>query len=237
MAADDRTPRRLNLYGRRKGKALRAGRKALVEAALPRLRAVAGDAACPQALFPEPRRALWLEVGFGAGEHLAEQAAAHPDVGIFGAEPYAAGVARLVAYVAERGLGNVRIVDGDVRPFLQALPDACLERVFLLFPDPWPKARHAKRRFVNPDNIAQVARTLADHGEWRIATDDAGYCRWTLALLSDHPQFEWQAESPADWRERPPDWPRTRYEAKALAAGRACVYLRFRRRARGGQAD
>jgi len=182
----------------------------------------------PQALFPDRRR-IWLEIGFGAGEHLAAQAAAHPECGLIGCEPYITGVARLLALADERGLTNLRIVVDDARLLLEALPDACLERIFVLFPDPWPKTRHHKRRIVNPATAAQFARLLAPGGELRLATDDMDYARAMLLAVLPERRLTWLAREPADWRQPPPDWVTTRYQEKALAAGRRCVFLRFER--------
>lgn len=183
----------------------------------------------PAQLFPAARE-LWLEIGFGGGEHLASQARAHPDVGFVGVEPFVTGVARLLAEMTAGGLGNIRIFPDDARLLLPALPDGSLGRIFVLFPDPWPKKRHHKRRIVNPETVAEFARLLRPGGELRIATDDVGYARWILAACLAEPRLEWLAERAADWRERPADWPPTRYEQKALAAGRRPVYFRFRRR-------
>jgi tRNA (guanine-N7-)-methyltransferase len=184
----------------------------------------------PQRLFPVPPAELWLEIGFGAGEHLAEQATAHPDIGFLGAEVFENGVVKLLAEVRRRDLANVRILVDDARLLLAALPDACLGRVFILFPDPWPKQRHHKRRMVSPAALDQLARTMKAGAELRLATDDADYLRAMLELVPAHPGFVWQARRPADWLRRPPDWPATRYEAKALAAGRIPHFLRFTRR-------
>jgi len=187
----------------------------------------------PGALFPGGPRPLWLEIGFGAGEHLAAQAALHPEIGLIGCEPYIAGVASLLARAEQAGLANLRVVVDDARLLLAALPDRSLERIFVLFPDPWPKTRHHKRRIVNPTTAAEFARLLAPGGELRLATDDMGYLRAMLLALGRQPGLIWLAERPADWRERPDDAPPTRYEQKALAAGRACVHLRYRRAACG----
>ena len=187
----------------------------------------------PGALFPGGPRPLWLEIGFGAGEHLAAQAALHPEIGLIGCEPYIAGVASLLARAEQAGLANLRVVVDDARLLLAALPDRSLERIFVLFPDPWPKTRHHKRRIVNPTTAAEFARLLAPGGELRLATDDMGYLRAMLLALGRQPGLIWLAERPADWRERPDYAPPTRYEQKALAAGRACVHLRYRRAACG----
>lgn len=183
----------------------------------------------PRALFPEAG-AVWLEIGFGGGEHLAAQARAHPDVGLIGVEPFINGVARLLSLIEAEGLGNIRIFTDDARLLLPLLPDQSLEKIFILFPDPWPKKRHHKRRIVNRQTVAEFARLLAPAGELRLATDDPDYARWILAACLAEPRLEWLAERARDWRERPADWPPTRYEQKALAAGRRPVYLRFRRR-------
>ncbi len=226
------------VYGRRKGRPLRPGQRDLCERLLPRL-AVAmpppGESLQPATLFERPLREIWLEIGFGGGEHLAAQAAAHPDVGILGAEVFINGVARLLRAIDQIGLANVRIHHGDARALLAALPPASVARTFVLFPDPWPKSRHRKRRLIRPASLDRLAEILADGGELRLATDDAGYLTWMLECLGRHPDFRWLARRPADWRVRPADWPPTRYEEKALAAGRRPAYLRWRRRPRGGR--
>jgi tRNA (guanine-N7-)-methyltransferase len=185
-------------------------------------------------VFPDHRPKLWLEIGFGGGEHLLSQAQAHPDVGIIGCEPFLNGVAKLLAGIdrcrqAGSSLSNIRIFRGDGRQLLEILPTQSLDRAFLLFPDPWPKTRHHKRRFIQTDSVDQFVRLLKNGSELRIATDHPDYCRWALLHMVSHPAFEWLAEGPEDWRQRPTDWPETRYEAKAAAAGRQRYYLRFRR--------
>ncbi len=183
----------------------------------------------PAALF-EPRPcAVWLEIGFGGGEHLAAQAARHPGIGFLGVEPFRNGVARLLEAVAAQGSRNVRVLVDDARLLLDALPEASLERAFVLFPDPWPKARHHKRRIVNPETAARLAEVIRPGGELRLATDDPDYGRWMLATLLAEPRFAWTAARAADWREPPADWVPTRYEAKARAAGRRPVFLTFSR--------
>ena len=219
------------IYGRRKGHRLRPGRQRLLDQALPELQLDLPESGPldPAGLFARRPERLWLEIGFGGGEHLAAQAAAHPEIGLIGCEPFISGVARLLSLIQGQGLTNVRLFTDDARLLLQALPAGCLERIFVLFPDPWPKTRHHKRRIVNAATAAEFARLLQAGGEVRLATDDMSYARAMLLALRGHAALHWQAERPKDWRERPPDWPLTRYESKALAAGRMCVYLRFRR--------
>jgi tRNA (guanine-N7-)-methyltransferase len=182
----------------------------------------------PHRLSPESP--LWLEIGFGAGEHLAWQAAQNPGVTLVGCEVYRNGIAACLGRVARDRLVNVRVWPADARDLIDEMPDASVDRAFLLFPDPWPKARHAERRFVAPANLDSLARILKPGAELRLATDDLVYLRWTLERLPLHPAFCWQARGPSDWRERPADWPPTRFEQKAIAEGRKPAYLRFRRR-------
>jgi len=222
---------RFHFHGRRKGRKLRAGQQRLIAELLPRL-VVALPAAGSldlAALFPGAAE-VWLEIGFGGGEHLAWQAERHPDIGFLGAEVFQNGVARLLGHAAERNLANIRVWPEDARALLEALPAASIGRVFLLFPDPWPKLRHAKRRFVGRLNLDRFARIMKPGAELRMASDDSGQIRWMLEQTLPHPAFEWLASGPADWRVRPSDWPATRYEEKALAEGRRASYLRFRRR-------
>ncbi|TNE67124.1 MAG: tRNA (guanosine(46)-N7)-methyltransferase TrmB [Alphaproteobacteria bacterium] len=217
-------------FGRRKGKSLSGRKQGLMDDLLPRISVQIPDGdqmIDPASLFTSPKRALWLEIGFGKGEHLAWQAEAHPDVGLVGCEPYLNGVAGLLTHIEEREIDNIRIYGDDARHVLWKLPDASVERVFLLHPDPWPKARHARRRFVNPSNLDDIARVMVDGGEFRVGTDHPIYREWTALQMSARTDFEWLAEGPEDWLTRPDDWPETRYEAKALE-GRA-TYFRFRR--------
>ena len=181
-------------------------------------------------LFAPPKSRAWLEIGFGGGEHLVWQARANVDVGLIGCEVFEDGVVKVLSVIDEAKLGNVLLSTEDAREVLRRLPAASLDRVFILFPDPWPKTRHHKRRFVQMEMLDSLARIMCKGAEFRFATDDAGYRLWTLERLSAHPAFAWLARSPEEWRARPADWPQTRYEAKAIAAGRACTYLRFVRR-------
>jgi tRNA (guanine-N7-)-methyltransferase len=177
-------------------------------------------------MFPDAQR-FALEVGFGGGEHLAEQARRNPDTGFIGCEPFENGVAKLLTQVQASRLRNVRVVPDDARDILVRLPDASLSFVFVLFPDPWPKLRHHKRRFIQTRTLDQIHRLLKLGGELRIATDHTDYGQWALMHLMRDNRFEWAATRAADWRVRPADWVPTRYEQKALKAGRSCIYLRF----------
>jgi tRNA (guanine-N7-)-methyltransferase len=224
--------KRRRLYGRRRGRILRKGRKALLEELLPKLRTEIGDGPLdPAALFDRPVTDIWLEIGFGAGEHLAARAAAHPDVGFLGAEHYLAGIASLLKHIAAADLDNVRILTDDAALLLDALPDASLGRVFLLYPDPWPKARHEKRRFLSQENLDRLHRVMKLGAELLIATDHPVYLSWAIERMASRLDFIWLAEGPKDWREPPPDWPGTRYETKAVREGRTPTYLRYRRNA------
>ena len=172
---------------------------------------------------------LWLEIGFGQGEHIAAQAKDNLDTLLIGCEPYVNGVSSLLRTIDAHAINNILIHDEDARVLLDALPDASVGRLFLLFPDPWPKSRHHKRRFISTANLDRIARILKAGAEFRFATDHPGYARWALWHALNHAEMEWPAECAADWRIRPSDWPATRYEEKAQADGRACIYLTFRR--------
>lgn len=185
----------------------------------------------PAELFP-PATPLWLEIGFGGGEHLVEMAARHPETGFIGCEPFLTGVAKVLGARAERGLDNIRIVVDDARVLLDLLPARSLQRIYVLFPDPWPKTRHHKRRIVNPATVAAFARVLQSGGELRLASDDMAYASVMLETVLREPGFIWLAERARDWRCRPPDQIATRYEMKAARAGRPSRYLCFRRRNR-----
>lgn len=220
-------PRRV--YGRRRGRPLRQGRLQLKDRLLPRLAIALPERGPldPAALFSPGPAAVWLEIGFGAGEHLAAQAELHPDIGMIGCEVFENGVARLVAEIARRDLRNIRIYPDDARALLDALAPASLGRVFILFPDPWPKQRHHKRRLVAPATLDRLAILMMPGAELLLASDDHDYVAWMLEHATAHPAFRWLARCPGDWRERPPDWPPTRYEEKARAAGRMPAFLRF----------
>ena len=219
-------------FGRRQGRPLRQNARTLIQSLLPRLAiAEPGETTRldPRTLFAETVREVWLEVGFGGGEHLAAQAAAHRDVGLIGCEVFVNGIAALLGHVQREALDNVRIFPEDARLLFPALPDACFARVFVLFPDPWPKKRHIERRFIGPENLPELARLLVDGGELRIATDEPTYQDWALEQMNAAADF---TSATADPAKRPVDWVETRYEAKALREGRAPIYLSYARRPR-----
>jgi tRNA (guanine-N7-)-methyltransferase len=217
---------RRKLYGRRKGPKLSARQAGLRRTLLGELAWRVGDD--PRTQFPNTVQDVWLEVGFGAGEHLVWQAREHPHVGLIGAEPYEMGMAKILTKLEESPLNTVRLFEGDGRDIIEALPDASLGRFFLLFPDPWPKTRHHKRRFLQTAMLDSVARVLKPGGELRFATDDKSYLPYALERLMAHPAFVWLAQGPGDWKFRPADWPPTRYETKAIKG--PPTFLRFARR-------
>ncbi|HVI31686.1 tRNA (guanosine(46)-N7)-methyltransferase TrmB [Phenylobacterium sp.] len=214
----------LRSFGRIKSRTIKPRQAALMDTLLPQIR-VPAEPFDPRALMPEARE-VWLEIGFGGGEHMAAQAAKHPDVLILGAEPFQNGVASALRHIDEQGLKNVRVKDGDARELLSHLPDGSLERVFILFPDPWPKARHHKRRLVQADVAAELARVLKPGGRLRFASDWADYVDWSLERLTANPAFRWTAERAAGWRAPPADHVTTRYEEKRLGDC-APVFLDF----------
>ncbi len=218
----DRPP--LRSYGRLKSRTIKPRQAALMETLLPSLRVPDGRFD-PRALMPGASEA-WLEIGFGGGEHLAAQAARRPDVLFIGAEPFHNGVASALRHVAERGLANVRLHDGDARELLGRLPDASLARIFILFPDPWPKVRHHKRRLLQADVACELARVLQPGGRLRFASDWADYVDVALARLLAAPGLSWTAEQASDWRTPPFDHATTRYEEKRLGDC-APVFLDF----------
>jgi tRNA (guanine-N7-)-methyltransferase len=222
------------LYGRRRGRRLRPGQRRLLDTLLPRLRLeLPGEGTLdPRLLFGKDVRPVWLEIGFGAGEHLAAQAVREPERGFIGCEVFENGIAKLLGEIERLGLGNVRLFIDDARLLIDTLAEASLERVFILFPDPWPKQRHHKRRILSKATLDALAHAMCDGGELRLATDDMDYLAWMLERTTAHAAFEWLARGPRDWRERPADWPETRYQMKAVAAGRRPAFLRLVRRTR-----
>jgi len=225
------------VYGRRLAAPLSPARQARldhwrqqIEIILPKTGAVCPIP--PVKYFNGSIRDYWLEIGFGKGEHLAAQAQTSPDIGMIGCEPFLNGISGLVDLVDSQDLANVRIFNDDARLLMDSLPDQSIGRAFILFPDPWPKARHHKRRVVSAGNIAVLSRILKDGAELRIGTDHREYCRWIMAHMLRSMDFTWLSDDPAQWRSRPHDWPPSRYEIKAVEQGRKSSYLRFIRRPR-----
>jgi len=216
------------LYGRAKGHKLRAGQASLVEAMLPQVAVPESGPIDSTSLFGDARP-LELEIGFGAGEHLAGQAAMRPDHGFIGCEPFLNGVVGALGHIRDGGLTNVRLHMGDALEVIERLPDASLDRVYLLHPDPWRKARHAKRRMVNHGPLDLIAAKLKLGCEFRLGTDDPTYCRWAMMVMNQRRDFEWQAKEAKDFLTRPDDWPETRYERKARRQGHEVWYFRYRR--------
>jgi tRNA (guanine-N7-)-methyltransferase len=226
------TPRQGAFFGRRKGHPLRPQQTALFDTLLPRL-ALDLDTPAPATLtklFPAPVEAARLEIGFGGGEHLIAEAEREPRTGFIGCEPFVNGMAKALAAIAAAKLTNIRLHFGDATFLLPWLPDGSLERIDLIYPDPWPKRRHWKRRFVQEESLAELARVLADGGEFRFASDIPDYVAWTLRHVLRSGHFEWTAERADDWRLPWPGFTSTRYEAKAKRAGRAPCYLMFRKK-------
>ena len=222
------------LYGRSRGHRLRPRQQRLLDLTLPRLSFPATQAGEPLAAFSARPAELWLEVGFGGGEHALAQVAAHPDAGLIACEVFENGICSLLSRLVPEGgeadarlPPNLRLWTHDARDLLRALPDACLDRLFLLFPDPWPKARHAKRRFVHPALLPLLARVLKPGSAWRVASDDPTYQAWVREVMAAQHLFD----APPPATQRPAGWPPTRYEAKALREGRAPLYWQFTRRA------
>lgn len=223
--------RRDSFFGRRKGKALRPGQQALIENLLPRLRL---DITQPPpedlaSLFPHSPARLCLEIGFGGGEHLIDQAVSGPNTGFIGVEPFLNGMAKALAAVDRLRLSNVRVYDQDAVSLLDWLPQSSINRIDLLYPDPWPKRRHWKRRFVSRLNLQRIVRILRPGGQFRFASDISGYVDWTLLHTARQHDLIWTARTADDWRRPWPGWKQTRYEKKAINAGRRPVYLVFRK--------
>lgn len=230
-----------HFYGRRQGRRLRKAKSALMDIFLPNIRL---NSKKPLS-FVGKKQKLYLEIGFGDGDHLAEHSLQNKDICYIGAEVFKNGIANLLSLitgikkndeVAENisllpnRSDNLRIWDDDIRLLFPLLPDACLDKVFLLFPDPWPKKRHANRRFINPENLQTLARLIKPNGILRIATDHKTYKFWTLRQLHNCPYFEWTATCGNDWKNPPSDWVETKYQKKAIREGRKPVFLDFRRK-------
>lgn len=231
-------------YGRRKGRVIRKAKTTLLDAFLPELKITPETIFDKNQLFGTPVEGVCLEIGFGDGQHLAGQALKNPNFGFIGAEVYQNGVANLLSLITgikegtdipdkinltDGRVDNIRVFDDDIRLLFKQIPDNFLEKIFVLFPDPWPKKRHSHRRFINPDNLTEIARILKKGGILRVATDHRIYKGWTLRQLAADSNFKWTAQSGADWKNEPVDWVQTKYQKKALREGRKPVFLDFAR--------
>jgi tRNA (guanine-N7-)-methyltransferase len=221
----------LSSFGRRIGKRLGVGQKELLQNILPQISIQLPDngALTPQNIFTTKPDRLWMEIGFGGGEFLAEQIKRHPDIGFIGCEPYLNGVANLLKLLQGNSLGNVRIWADDARDLLQKLTPASLDKVFILFPDPWPKTRHHKRRIISDRMLDLLHEKLSADGQLVLATDHKEYAEWMLEHVTRHPGFEWLAKSPNDWKEPPEGWVATKYETKTRAWGSEPVFLKLKK--------
>ncbi|MET3792983.1 tRNA (guanine(46)-N(7))-methyltransferase TrmB [Aquamicrobium terrae] len=233
VSREDERPSRASeaFFGRRRGKALRSGQSAALASGLGRygldLSSPAPDDL--RRLLSSPVEGVRLEIGFGGGEHLLHEATTRPGTGFIGVEPFVNGMAKMAAALERQPLANIRLFHDDATLLLDWLPAASLDGIDLLYPDPWPKKRHWKRRFVNAANLDRFARALKPGGRFRFASDIDTYVNWTLLHCRAHPAFEWQAHEAADWHTPYEGWPGTRYEAKALREGRPPAYLTFLR--------
>lgn len=221
----------LRSYGRRRGRKRSVRQQQIFETGLARWGIDdVGEASqlCPRSLFAHHPEQIWLEIGFGGGEHLIWQAQQHPNIGFIGAEPFEDGVVKVLSAIEDLGLTNIRVFPGDVRQLLRVMPTDSIQRTFILFPDPWPKARHHKRRLVAGDLLKSMSRILVDDAELRVATDINAYAASILHTVHCNGDFAWRVARPADWRMRPQDWPPTRYETKARRDGRRPYFFVFR---------
>ena len=233
-------------FGRRKGRVIHKAKSFLLESFLPRILVDTTPKNNIADCFGEPKQKYCLEIGFGDGDHLAALAKREHNTGFIGVEVYRNGVAQLLSLLTgikdgnasdlaqeigltEGRVDNVRVFDDDVRLLFAALPDASFDKIYLLFPDPWPKSRHAERRFINSDNLREIARLLKRGGVFQVATDHPIYKRWTLEQLRTNPDFKWTAKGSDDWRNPPADWAETKYQRKALREGRRPVFFEFER--------
>jgi len=231
MAGSDQ-PRDFRSYGRRRGRKPSRHQADLLADVLPEVSvAISDPPPWPLTrLFAPEVREVWLEIGFGGGEHLVWQARHNAEIGLIGCEPFQDGVVKLLSAMQEQGLANIRLFPDDARPLLRWLPETSIARAFVLFPDPWPKTRHRKRRLLSAGTLRNLARVMPSGAELRVATDIGDYAQWILLAVREEGSFSWRPTGPQDWRQRTADWPQTRYEQKAQQEGRQGYYLRFFRR-------
>ena len=217
-------------FGRRSGKKLHGGQKAMVDETLPALEIALSDRLDPKSLFPQAQR-LVIEIGYGGGEHLARKAAEEPETGFIGCEVFTGGIGKMVQAAIAKDLKNVRLFTDDALKLLVTLPDASIDAIYLLYPDPWPKTRHHKRRFVSPVTLKELARVIKPGGAFHFATDIEDYADWTLAHILREPGFSFAPAAPGAWHTPYPGWQPTRYEQKARREGRMIsFYFTFDRR-------
>lgn len=232
MKDGSRDPQKPMFYGRRRNHKLRSGRQVLINDLLPKIRIAEIEDTSQidlSASFGRAAKDVRLEIGFGAGEHLSGDALANPDIDFIGCEPFINGVAALLADVERLELTNIRLFDDDARLLLERLPAACISKIYVLFPDPWPKLRHNRRRFINQETLSSLSRVAKNDAEFIFASDHMGYVSWALVEMQRHADWKWTAKGSSDWRQQPKDWVPTRYETKALGKGDAPAYLTFRR--------
>lgn len=224
--------RDLRSFGRRRSRRLTERRAHLLETVLPEVSIDLADPPPPdlRRLFEQDVRQVWIEIGFGGGEHLIWQAGHNPDVGIIGCEPFIDGTVKVLDVIADQPFGNVRLYPDDARDVLRWLPAESLDRCFILFPDPWPKKRHNKRRLISVHTLNLLARVLKPMAELRVATDIGDYARTMLLAFAETGAFQWTACRPQHWRSRPADWPETRYEQKAIKENRRSYYFSMQRK-------
>lgn len=217
-------------FGRRRGRKLSPRKENYKSEELPRLKLVLPEGGISEQELQGHYQNIWLEIGFGGGEHAAEQARRNPDTLIIASETFEEGVMKLVTEIVEDKIENIRLWPDDARFLLEKLPDQCLSRVFILFPDPWPKMRHHKRRILNPQTLDMLYRVMKPGAELRLASDHADYVSWMLLHLQADKRFEWLAQVPEDFEREPEDWVKTRYQKKAEARGEVIVFLRYIRK-------
>ena len=233
MSEDRRSRSTEAFFGRRRGKAMKPRQSSQYESQLPKLRIAIDTDTAPASmseLFEHAPAKVRLEIGFGGGEHLVHEATRFPDVGFIGVEPFVNSMAKFLANASEAGLENLRVYDDDATQLLDWMPANSIDGIDLLYPDPWPKKKHWKRRFVNPQNLSRFARVMKPGSLFRFASDIDTYVNWTLNHCDEHPDFEWLAQTADDWHTPYEAWPGTRYEAKAFREGRTPAYLTFRRK-------